>query len=811
MIRLPLVKVLEEDVIKMTSTYGVTTSLPGTSSSSSSSSSTIYPLPFVSLPHRCNSVSPRIRQRYYRMRLVSQLVNCTISALNRLYSPLYYTTFSVQQFETASSSKIHHRILIYIKSCILSFLSESRGHSTSDINSSSSSSSLPLSLITDYITSLLLPTDSSTSSSYINRAVTINAPVSGTSLFSSLPSPSPSSSLFSSYASTSSYFHSLPVNITPLIAAKVSIPSTTASVDMLTVLPSLWSSMYSSSTSGLLKPPQQADHDLSRLHLPAPRVHGSNKQYVALVNRLISNEMIDISLSSHIKVVNGLFTVTKDEHTTRLIIDARYANAHFIDPPSVHLPTPSSFISLSLPTGATLYKAKTDIENFYHNIKLPSWLCSYFALPAIRIDQLPHHYVSSSSLLSTLSPSTRVHPVLTRLAMGFSHAVSIAQTIHEHVLYTSKVLSPTSHILNLSSPVISSDVIHAPYVDDNNLISTDRYQLQQTYDRCLIAYAAAGFPVKQSKLVTPTADPVTMIGVSISSTGIVTLPIDRVHMMLISTMAILTAGHCTGKLMASIVGSWTWCMLLRRFSLCTFRHVYRFIQCAGDDDYTLWPSVVLELSSIIALSSLLRADMSSSFFPKVIATDASTTGGGISATSINDMLFTHLFPITSHHVQDLTCVTISDQEQQSTVTAISRSSSSVAMQLHQPHIDTSDVISICNRAVSAYSTISNTRWYDIVSFPWSRIEHINALELNVVHTAIRWVLSHPHSISMRTLLCIDNAASYYALRKGRSTKMLTTLRKIAALMLSTGLVLSLLWVPSKVNPADKASRVYDYT
>ena len=99
-------------------------------------------------------------------------------------------------------------------------------------------------------------------------------------------------------------------------------------------------------------------------------------------------------------------------------------------------------------------------------------------------------------------------------------------------------------------------------------------------------------------------------------------------------------------------------------------------------------------------------------------------------------------------------------------------------------------------------------WYDILSFPWAYTEHINLLELNTVLISIRWVLSHQHSISMRTMLCIDNAASYYALRKGRSTKLLSTLRKIGGLLLVSGLSLSLLWVPSNYNPADNASRVF---
>jgi hypothetical protein len=124
--------------------------------------------------------------------------------------------------------------------------------------------------------------------------------------------------------------------------------------------------MYSSPTSGLLKPINIVKENLLKLKLPKPSIHGSKKQYVSLIHRLLNNHMITLSLPSDVKVINGLFTVTKDATSTRMIVDARYANTYFIDPPSVHLPTPASFISLSLPHGSTLYKIFIIIYVYQH-------------------------------------------------------------------------------------------------------------------------------------------------------------------------------------------------------------------------------------------------------------------------------------------------------------------------------------------------------------------------------------------------------------------------------------------------------------
>jgi hypothetical protein len=619
------------------------------------------------------------------------------------------------------------------------------------------------------------------------------------SVLTSMVAPSP-------FASSSSYFHTLPVTIEPLRASKVSLPDgSTTGVDMLSVLPASWRSIYESSSSGLLKPPLVGAAHLRSLDLHRPKVYGSQREYVSLIGRLLSIDMIDIAEPNDVKCVNGLFTITKDQTSTRLIVDGRYANALFVDPPTVRLPTPASFISLSLPHGQTLYKAKQDISNFYHNIILPRWLQVYFALPPVRVSQLPIETVRQSAKLSALPSDALVHPVLLRLAMGFSHAVAIAQSIHEHVLYNTNTLSPSMNILNLSHPTVSPTPVHALYVDDNNMLGTCPDRLKDTYERCLVAYADAGFPVKVSKCVTPTVEPVTMIGVSVSSNGIVSLPVDRMRELLSVTVHAIVSGRCTGLRLASIVGSWTWCMLLRRFSLCIFKSVYRFAACAKGKEYTLWPSVIRELSSIIAIAPLLRSNMGSRFFPKIVATDASTTGAGMSATNLDDGTFHALFPASGLHVHD-------SSSSPPPAACSSAYTCDAVMRLSQPHLvalSPSRTAAAATRC--AYDRITATRWYDIVAYKWRHADHINMLELTVVNMAMKWIASHPASLGTRAFLCIDNAASYYALRKGRSTKMLPIMKKIAALALAAGLSLSLVWVPSLVNPADKASRRFEST
>lgn len=147
-----------------------------------------------------------------------------------------------------------------------------------------------------------------------------------------------------------------------------------------------------------------------------------------------------------------------------LILDARAANCLFVDPPHVQLPTPSDFAQLLIPADSPLLVAKLDISNFYHQISLPSWIRPFFSLPSLSHQELLE--LSSSVPLSPASSAAIASfPCCTTLPMDFSHSVFIARAIHEHILYSSSLLSPANNILNRLSPQIDAP-LHALYIDD---------------------------------------------------------------------------------------------------------------------------------------------------------------------------------------------------------------------------------------------------------------------------------------------------------------------------------------------------------
>ena len=107
----------------------------------------------------------------------------------------------------------------------------------------------------------------------------------------------------------------------------------------------------------------------------------------------------------------------------------------------------------------------------------------------------------------------------------------------------------------------------------------------------------------------------------------------------------------------------------------------------------------------------------------------------------------------------------------------------------------------------------SSTWSTVVSHGWHFSEHINVLELRAVLSAVRWLMSHPRALCTRAVLCTDSAVGFHILKKGRSSssQLLLLMRKIAAMLLVSGVSVIPLWLPTSVNPADDASRAVGKT
>ena len=292
-------------------------------------------------------------------------------------------------------------------------------------------------------------------------------------------------------------------------------------------------------------------------------------------------------------------------------------------------------------------------------------------------------------------------------------------------------------------------------------------------DRALQRYMhviqRVGLKVKWSKVVWPSASGVEVLGLELDGTRkTVGLSPAKLAALMSDTERMLRDGRATGVQLQQLVGKWTWAALARRPALACLNAVYRFMQVAGPRLFNLWPTVRLELRVLVGIAPLLWSSLESTWFPDVIATDASSQGLGVVAIQApRDQVI--------HAAADPVLLPAAGEEP---------------------------------RLPPALAPVLAAPQRVIVSSRWRDPEHINVLELRAVQTALRWVLSRPAGNNCRLLLLIDSSVSVFALNKGRSSArpVLRRLRAIAALVLAAGLRPFSRWIPTALNPADGPSR-----
>jgi hypothetical protein len=101
------------------------------------------------------------------------------------------------------------------------------------------------------------------------------------------------------------------------------------------------------------------------------------------------------------------------------------------------------------------------------------------------------------------------------------------------------------------------------------------------------------------------------------------------------------------------------------------------------------------------------------------------------------------------------------------------------------------------------------RWYTAASWKWTgEKEHINALEMRAVLTALRWRLERHKKVHVKFVHLVDSLVAMHSLSRGRSSsrKLRRTILKITALLLATKSQSVWAYVHTKDNPADAPSR-----
>ena len=115
-----------------------------------------------------------------------------------------------------------------------------------------------------------------------------------------------------------------------------------------------------------------------------------------------------------------------------------------------------------MPSYHRLFVTRLDLDNFYHRLRLPTWLRPFFAL----------HPLTPAELALQSRDHALLCPCYCTLPMGWSHSVLLAQAAHENILNTLTPLTPADR-LTAHSDKRTDRLRHQVYIDDLILFELD--------------------------------------------------------------------------------------------------------------------------------------------------------------------------------------------------------------------------------------------------------------------------------------------------------------------------------------------------
>ncbi len=427
--------------------------------------------------------------------------------------------------------------------------------------------------------------------------------------------------------------------IVPLIASRIGMPKNPGSVPLTKHMDSEERLRYENPSQLLRAAPSGSPAVPERKQAPG-RVGGEQSEYIALVRRCAAAKMWGFYAGAGPPpTVNGVFAVKKDDAADRLIIDARPANELFALPPAVALPTPDVVGELYLGAGTgrggrgrrRVFVAKTDLSDYYHQLRLPDWMTDYFCLPPVR-----HCDVFGG-------PDTRlIYPKSLVLPMGWSHSVIAAQLVHETIVARAGLFVDAPPLSRLCDGRIDDGTPRMQvYIDDVVFYGTAEAAVQRLQDRYVAAIAAAGLTIKASKTIPARkGPPVTCVGIEVDGERLTAgVAADDLRALVADTHAMLARPLVSGHDLCSLVGSWNWAMSIQRAGMSTFQAVYGFARTLerSPSGCGKWSrSAKRELEAACDIAPLLSVSLDPHVCRTIAATDASSSGFGVCVTELQD-------------------------------------------------------------------------------------------------------------------------------------------------------------------------------
>ena len=389
-----------------------------------------------------------------------------------------------------------------------------------------------------------------------------------------------------------------------------------------------------------------------REHVRAPRVMVSDEDWPAVCRGLVAKGLClylpveDLYSLGDGPLLNGLFGVTKDEwvgqvEVYRLIMNLVPLNAiSFPLKGDVEtLPMWAMMNPYFLQPSENLIISSEDVRCFFYTMSVPTCWYKYLGFNKKVPDCcLPDHLAGQEVYLAS-----KVLP------MGFLNSVSLAQHVHRNLALWSGIESqeevncPESE-MRKDKPMTISTPAWRIYLDNYDLLekvsSLESTRMEGTLASSVLAlrqqYEVWEIPRNMKKSVSrqPLAE---IQGAQVDGVKGIAYPREvKLLKYLSAAIGLLARDKVTQRQMQVICGGLVYVSMFRRQLLGCLNAVWRFIESfnTGPQMHRVLPHPCrVEILRFLGLFPLARLDFRVPFHEQVTCSDASTTGGGVCAST----------------------------------------------------------------------------------------------------------------------------------------------------------------------------------
>lgn len=341
-------------------------------------------------------------------------------------------------------------------------------------------------------------------------------------------------------------------------------------------------------------------------------------------------------------LLNGLFGVSKNEFVggveiQRIIMNLVPCNGvcRSFEGDISTLPSWAGMSAMHLQPHEDLVVSSEDVRAFFYIFKVPpSWypfLAFNRELPKELCGDKPGRYYPCSAVLP----------------MGFKNSVSLAQHVHRYILKRalSRVgLQGGEAELRKDRPFTVANPVHRVYLDNFDELERGSQEWARAIEGQVSplvqglqeTYSELGVPRHPKKGVARQTRAEVQGAIIDGREGVAFPKVEKVLKYAHLATLLLKAGRSSQKQMQIVGGGFVYIAMFKRPLLGALNHIWTFIVSCEEYPpvlkFTIPREVKLEIARFLALLPLAYMDFRCEISPVVTASDASTTGGGVTAS-----------------------------------------------------------------------------------------------------------------------------------------------------------------------------------